>query len=50
MKARPLRLINMDEPSVDNPLSKGGNRTDMTWEDCGPEAAGDTTEITRRKC
>ena len=43
-------LIDMDEPSVDYPLVEEFNRTGMTSEDCGPEAAGDTTEITRRKC
>ena len=50
MKAGPLRLINMDEPSVDNPLAKEGNRTDMTWDGVDPKAAGNTTEITRSKC
>ena len=40
----------MNEPRVDDPLAEEVNRTDMTLEDFGPEAAGDTTEITRSKC
>ena len=43
-------LIDMDEPSVNYPLVEEVNRTGMTSEDFSPEAAGDTTEITRRKC
>ena len=40
----------MDEPSVDYPLLEEFNRTGMTSEDVGPEAAGHTTEITWSKC
>ena len=43
-------LIDMDEPSVDYPLVEEFNRTGMTLEDFGPEAASDTAEITRSKC
>ena len=50
MEARLLRLIDMDEPSVDYPVMEYVNRTGMTSQDVGPEAAGDTTEITGSKC
>ena len=40
----------MNEASVDYPLVQEFNRTGMTLEDFGPEAAGDPTEITRSKC
>ena len=43
-------LIDMDEPSVDYSLVEEVNRTGMTSEDFGPEAAGDSTEITGSKC
>ena len=43
-------LIDMDEPSVDYSLVEEFNRTGMTLEDFGPEAACDSTEITRSKC
>ena len=49
-EARLLMLIDMNEPSVDDPFVEHFNRTDMTLEDFGPEAAGDPTEITRSKC
>ena len=42
-------LIDMDEPSFDDPVVEHVSRTDMTLEDFGPEAAGDTTEITWSK-
>ena len=40
----------MDEPSVDDPLAKEVNVTDMTGEGFDPKAAGDTTEVTGSKC
>ena len=40
----------MDEPNGDYPLLEEFNRTGMTPQDVGPEAAGDTTEITGSKC
>ena len=48
-KARLLSLIDMDEPSVDDPLAKEVNVTEMTGEGFDPKAAGDTTEITGSK-
>ena len=50
MEARLLRLIDMDEPSVDYPLVEEVSRTGMTSQEFGPEAAGYTTEITWSKC
>ena len=43
-------LIDMDEPSGHDPFVEHVSRTDMTLEDFGPEAAGDSTEITGSKC
>ena len=40
----------MNEASVNYPLLQEFNRTGMTLEDFGPEAAGHTTEITWSKC
>ena len=40
----------MDEPSGDYPLLEEFNRSGMTSQDVGPEAAGHTTEITWSKC
>ena len=45
-----MRLIDMDEPSVDDPLAKEVNRTDLTAEGLDPKAAGDTTKVTGSKC
>ena len=43
MEARLLRLIDMNEASVDYPLVEEFNRAGMTLEDVGPGAAGHTT-------
>ena len=45
-----MRLIDMDEPSVDDPLAKEVNRADMTGEGFDPKEAGDTTKVTGSKC
>ena len=45
-----LRLIDMNEPSVYDPLAKKVNRTGMSGEDFDPKAASDTTGVTGSKC
>ena len=44
-----MRFFDMNEPSVDDPLTKQVDRTDMAGEDFDPKAARDTTKVTGKK-